>query len=65
MLVAVETVARAQFEPKCCKETSSAIQVTLDGTNLNQGTLPAQITPSFFCRLDDDVVYWKTIRLSG
>ncbi len=24
-----------------------------------------QITPSFFCRLEDDVVYWKTMRLSG
>jgi len=22
-------------------------------------------TPSFFCRLDDDVVYWNTSRLSG
>jgi hypothetical protein len=22
-------------------------------------------TPSFFCRLVDDVVYWKTNRLSG
>ena len=24
-----------------------------------------QLTPSFFCRLDDDVVYWNTSRLSG
>jgi hypothetical protein len=24
-----------------------------------------QLTPSFFCRLDDDVVYWNTRRLSG
>jgi hypothetical protein len=24
-----------------------------------------QPTPSFFCRLEDDVVYWKTSRLSG
>jgi hypothetical protein len=23
------------------------------------------MTPSFFCRLDDDVVYWKTTRFSG
>jgi hypothetical protein len=22
-------------------------------------------TPSFFCRLDDEVVYWNTSRLSG
>jgi hypothetical protein len=22
-------------------------------------------TPSFFCRFDDDVVYWNTMRLSG
>ena len=25
----------------------------------------SQLTPSFFCRLDDDVVYWNTSRLSG
>ena len=24
-----------------------------------------QFTPSFFCRLDDEVVYWNTSRLSG
>jgi hypothetical protein len=24
-----------------------------------------QLTPSFFCRLDEDVVYWNTSRLSG
>jgi hypothetical protein len=24
-----------------------------------------QWTPSFFCRLDDEVVYWNTSRLSG
>jgi hypothetical protein len=24
-----------------------------------------QLTPSFFCRLDDEVVYWNTSRLSG
>jgi hypothetical protein len=24
-----------------------------------------QPTPSFFCRLDDEVVYWNTSRLSG
>jgi hypothetical protein len=28
-------------------------------------TDPNQLTPSFFCRLDDDVVYWNTSRLSG
>lgn len=26
---------------------------------------PPQFTPSFFCRLDDEVVYWNTSRLSG
>ena len=26
---------------------------------------PAQFTPSFFCRLVEEVVYWNTIRLSG
>ena len=25
----------------------------------------SQLTPSFFCRLDDEVVYWNTSRLSG
>ena len=25
----------------------------------------AHATPSFFCRLDDDVVYWNISRLSG
>ena len=25
----------------------------------------AQATPSFFCRLVDEVVYWNTSRLSG
>src|SRR5579871_1338804 len=31
------------------------------------GHIPAmnQLTPSFFCRLDDEVVYWNTSRLSG
>ena len=24
-----------------------------------------QLTPSFFCRLDDDVVYWNVSFLSG
>jgi hypothetical protein len=24
-----------------------------------------QLTPSFFCRLDEEVVYWNTSRLSG
>ena len=24
-----------------------------------------QLTPSFFCRLDYEVVYWNTSRLSG
>jgi hypothetical protein len=36
---------------------------------LNDVTKPAiscaQLTPSFFCRLVDDVVYWNTSRLSG
>lgn len=26
---------------------------------------PPYTTPSFFCRLVDDVVYWNTRRLSG
>ena len=31
-----------------------------------EGYFPiGQLTPSFFCRLDDDVVYWNTSRLSG
>lgn len=25
----------------------------------------AQLTPSFFCRLEDEVVYWNTSRFSG
>jgi hypothetical protein len=28
-------------------------------------TKTAQATPSFLCRLDEEVVYWKTSRLSG
>ena len=24
-----------------------------------------QLTPSFFCRLEEDVVYWNTSRFSG
>lgn len=28
-------------------------------------SMPPQLTPSFFCKLDDDVVYWNTTRLSG
>jgi hypothetical protein len=28
-------------------------------------TKPRQFTPSFFCKLDDDVVYWNTTRFSG
>lgn len=24
-----------------------------------------QLTPSFFCRLEDEVVYWNTSRFSG
>jgi len=24
-----------------------------------------QLTPSFFCRLEDEVVYWNTRRFSG
>ena len=35
--------------------------VTLD---LGEG-VRAQITPSFFCRLDEEVVYWNTIRFCG
>ena len=31
----------------------------------NRPAAPGQLTPSFFCRLDDDVVYWNTSRLSG
>ena len=26
---------------------------------------PAQCTPSFFCRLEEEVVYWNVRRLSG
>ena len=26
---------------------------------------PRQLTPSFFCRLEDEVVYWNTSRFSG
>ena len=29
------------------------------------GICGRQLTPSFFCRLDDEVVYWNTSRLSG
>jgi len=29
------------------------------------GRVAAQLTPSFFCRLEDEVVYWNTTRLSG
>ncbi len=28
-------------------------------------TLPQAATPSFFCKLVEDVVYWKVSRLSG
>ena len=34
------------------------------GWELRYGRL-AHATPSFFCRLVDDVVYWNTSRLSG
>lgn len=29
------------------------------------GAPPAQATPSFFCKLDEEVVYWKVSRFSG
>jgi hypothetical protein len=39
------------------------------GTAFPEGPRPYyrfnQLTPSFFCRLDDEVVYWNTSRLSG
>ena len=34
-------------------------------TCLNGISGSGQWTPSFFCKLDDDVVYWNTSRLSG
>jgi hypothetical protein len=42
------------------KVANTAIKVTQEKSNR-----PRQLTPSFFCRLDDDVVYWNTSRLSG
>ena len=33
--------------------------------SLRSSGLPAHATPSFFCRLVDEVVYWKTNRLPG
>jgi hypothetical protein len=43
--------------------------LTLIGQNVSGGHgtshSPAHTTPSFFCRLVDDVVYWNTRRLSG
>ena len=32
---------------------------------LDEGDLGIYATPSFFCRLVDDVVYWNTSRFSG
>jgi hypothetical protein len=32
---------------------------------LSSTSCSGQLTPSFFCRLDDDVVYWNTSRLPG
>jgi len=35
--------------------------------NMGDTLFPAmfQLTPSFFCRLEDEVVYWNTSRFSG
>jgi hypothetical protein len=35
--------------------------------NMGGARFPAtiQLTPSFFCRLEDEVVYWNTSRFSG
>ena len=35
------------------------------GKNQCNNQFNSQLTPSFFCRLDDEVVYWNTSRLSG
>ena len=34
-------------------------------TFLGGKAVSAQSTPSFFCRLEEEVVYWKVRRLSG
>jgi hypothetical protein len=39
--------------------------ITMAPTPLILAEATDYITPSFFCRLVDDVVYWNTSRLSG
>jgi hypothetical protein len=52
------------FDGLCeIRDRRSRITQTLHA-GYKRGARP-YLTPSFFCRLDDDVVYWKTRRLFG
>ena len=39
--------------------------ITSHAAAIGHNSRSDQLTPSFFCRLEDDVVYWNTSRLSG
>ena len=43
----------------------AAAQLMLDAGVRSSGSASAHATPSFFCRLVDDVVYWNVSFLSG
>jgi hypothetical protein len=47
------------------EDGSSALMIVMRLREQVVNTVANQATPSFFCRLDDDVVYWNTSRLSG
>ena len=55
--------AAAELAAAAARRTTAPRTLTRTVRTAPRSALGA--TPSFFCRLDDDVVYWNTSRLSG
>ena len=56
---------RRRFRPNRCRRRPRRSPRRYRRARRDQACGRSGATPSFFCRLDDEVVYWNTSRLSG
>ncbi len=54
----------ARFRTKPHRQKAVAFATAFPDLDVSGGRA-AQATPSFFCKLDEEVVYWKVSRFSG
>ena len=62
---AAAAAAKFRSRASCRRPAGSRVAGCCACARRRAGAGTRHATPSFFCRLDDDVVYWNTSRLSG